>query len=89
MQNGVCPMNLSDHYPIFAARKKFKQKGSKTKLRARKYKNLDEIALISDLTNSDWNIIFNCENPSEAWDLCVYIFSTVLDIHAPWKLNEL
>ena len=40
-QNGVCPMNLSDHYPSFAARKKFKQKSSKTKLRARKYKNLE------------------------------------------------
>ncbi len=84
-QHDVSPNIVSDHYIIFGARKKFKTKTSKTKLWARKYKNLDENKLIQDLNNANWVNVQENQDPSAAWDELLFIFNTILDLHAPFK----
>ena len=85
-QAGVCPTDESDHYIIFASRKKFKVRRNKEKIRARRYKSLNEETFARDIEEHDWSQVLRCDDPSEAWDRFVEEFNAILDEHAPWKI---
>ena len=34
----------------------------------------------------DWSKVYECVDPSEAWDIFVFEFNSILDKHAPWKI---
>ena len=53
VQRGICPLDISDYYMIYCARKKFKVKTNKIRMWARKYKNLDEDLLSRDIEIHD------------------------------------
>ncbi len=84
-QAGICPTDESDHYIIFASRKKFKVETETRLLRARRYKSLVEEKFVEDLDKHSWDHILDCHDPSEAWDMFVEDFNEILDRHAPWK----
>ena len=84
-QHGIIPLAISDHYPVFGTRKKVKTKRAKTSIRARSYSKYDPAKLSVDLDNIDWTEVLNCVDPNLTWDLFVNKFTSLLDVHAPWK----
>ena len=85
-QAGICPYDESDHYIIYASRKKFKEKQSKGLMRARRYKSLVEEVFVEDLNRHNWDMVLNEDDPSRAWDVFVRDFNCILDRHAPWRM---
>ena len=85
-QHGVCPIDVTDHYIIFGSRKKFKEKHVTFRMRARKYKNFDEVGFINTVENTNWDNVMDEANPSIAWDRFVFGFNSILNIFAPWRI---
>ncbi len=79
-------ISCSDHYIIFASRKKFKERRGKERVGAQKYTNLDKAIFASDIANHDWNQVLHCEDPSVCWHMFVQEFNSVLDKHEPCKV---
>ena len=84
-QHGICPIDISYHYMIFASCKKFKIKHDKVQLTARKYKHFNEGRVIADIEGHNWDRLFACTDASLAWDMFVWNFNKILGRHAPWK----
>ncbi len=84
-QHGIIPLSVSDHYAVFGTRKKFKTKHAKTTTLARCYNKYDPVKLSLELDSTDWRDVFNCNDADMAWNIFVWKFNNILNIHAPWK----
>ena len=83
---GTLPTNASDHFFVYANRKKPKTKHPKSKVRGRAYSKLDENKFITNINNRHWGDILNLEDSETAWELFRSRFTNVLHEHAPLKV---
>ena len=99
--HGVLDDLLSDHFPVFAIRKKGREIIVKTKKRVRIYKNYNENNFTLLFNEIDWNEYYNCLDVNILWDMMHYRMQEILEImcpfktiyvrkdHVPWFTNEI
>ena len=78
---GSIPTNASDHFFIFAVRKKLKIKHPKHKFVGRAYSRLDPEKFKTDMENHDWNQVLTTNNSDIAWNLFKSDFLGILHSH--------
>ena len=83
--SGALPTNASDHFFVYAARKKPKVKHPKSKFKGRAYSRLDENEFKQEISNENWEGVLIQPDSDAAWELFRTIFITILHKHAPLK----
>jgi len=81
----VAICNLSDHRLIYASRKSIKIQRETKIIEARSYRQFDENAFVTDLTDMCWDSVVLANSPDEGWDRFLELFLSVCDKHAPVK----
>ena len=84
-KHGILNDLLSDHFPVFAIRKKVRETVTKVKKRVRTYKNYDEDNFKILFCEMDWNFFFNCSNVDNLWDMVYNHIQGILEIMCPYK----
>ena len=67
-------INISDHDLIYVINKKLQPKHVRVQLKGRSYKNYDKNNFVEELTNHDWTIFWESEEPEYCWD---FILTTI------------
>ncbi len=83
--HGTCPVSCSDHFLIYGCRKKKKIKADKKSIFARTYSKFNAANFLRDVELVDWNTVYACTYPNNAWETFKTHFVKLLDIHLPWK----
>ena len=98
---GTLDLNISDHLPIWAIRKKTKIKPTTSEFSGRTYKNYNKDILRERLSQINWQIFYNEPDVNRAWNFFVTSVLSILDIicptrksrytnsRPPWITNEL
>ena len=83
---GILDDLLSDHFPIYATRKKDRESNPKVKKRVRVYKNFDAENFGNLLMHRmDWNSYYIDEDPNTLWDKVYTCIMGILEIMCPYK----
>ena len=80
------PTNASDHFYVYANRKKPKTKHPKSKVRGRAYSRLDETKFKEDIANNNWTNIMESHDCDGVWELFCTQFLEILHRHSPTKV---
>ena len=72
-QCGSCPFTITGHDIIYASRKKFKEDRGKTKIKARKYSNLNEERFKHDIDYFYLTIVYQAQDVDTAWNMFINI----------------
>ena len=81
--SGVIDLGMSDHNLIYAVKNMTMPKYRQTCLRVRNYKRFNDNDFIQDLSRIPWNIITQCVNPNDSWQIWKSFFLEVIDRNAP------
>ncbi len=46
---------------------------------------MDEVLFAAEIENADWSCVYECEDPSDAWELFILQYMQILDKYAPWR----
>ena len=65
---GTISLDISDHVPIFVRIKKERNDTKKEKFMGRSYLNFDVQKIAQMLNSHDWDVFYNIQNVSEAWE---------------------
>ena len=84
--SGILDKLLSDHFSIFAVRKKNCEQVIKEKKNIRLYKNYDREAFCMWLANSNWIQYFNTRNVDVLWNIIYSRIVEILEIMCPRKM---
>ena len=82
---GVLVTNVSDHFCIFATRKKPKPGHETSDFRGRAYSKLDRDKFIEDMIDTDWTVVTDLNDSEQAWLKFKEMSLTILHKHAPMK----
>ena len=84
--SGVLDDLLSDHFPVYANRKKDREVHPKVKKKVRVYKKFDPTIFENLLLNRiDWDDFFLCEDPDSLWDIIYECITGILEVMCPYK----
>ena len=64
---GNIPVGFSDHNLVYMAYKTCPVKVKPRVVKTRTYRKFSDVAFQNDLTNVNWDVIFQTENPETAW----------------------
>lgn len=81
---GTWEINISDHQPVYAIRKKERTKQPKVVIECRSFKNYIKSDFQQDLQEHNWDNFFLLENPEDAW---CFLYETILyyaNRHCPY-----
>ena len=84
--SGILDDLLSDHFPVYAVRKKHRETNPKVKKKVRVYKNFDSDIfgnLIEDRVN--WDAYYAEEDPNSLWDSIHQCIIGILEVMCPYK----
>ena len=84
-QRGVLSVSATDHLPIFASRKKFKDAHDIEKTYGRAYSRLKPDVFQTEVASHDWSNVLLEMDPDNAWNIFKVKFIRILDKHAPYK----
>ena len=87
-QHGVLTVSATDHLPIFASRKNFKESHEKDEIYGRAYSRLKPEAFIAQVTSTEWIDVLNEMDPDLAWSIFKKKYIKILDKHAPFKFFQ-
>ncbi len=77
---------LSDHYLIFAARRRHKKEHKTNEVNGRNYRFFNEENFRHDVDSTDWSSVYNAPTSSSAAIAFMEILFGVINKHAPEKL---
>ena len=80
----IIPFGNSDHDLLCYTRYSKEPVSPSRTIRKRSYKNFEETKFLCDLSEVDWTPVYSCQEVDLAEATFTRIFSSVLDIHAPW-----
>ena len=82
---GVLNDLISDHFPVYAVRKKSREIVERVWKSVRIYKNydVDHFKNLFDLI--DWENFFNCSAPDVLWDILYERIQEILEVMCPYK----
>ena len=84
--SGIVNDLISDHFPVYAIRKKEREYSPKVKKRVRVYKNFDADVFGTLLTTRiDWNEYYGEEDPNLLWDTVYSCMIGILEVMCPYK----
>ncbi len=84
-QTGVIPHGASDQYIVYPMKKKRKIKDEKDEYSGRSYDKMNKMAFSYDVITTDWDDVYNEQDPKLASMKFKQIFTSLLDKHAPYK----
>ena len=82
---GVLNDLLSDHFPVYAIRKKERETVVKVKKKVRIYKNYDENNFKILFNEMDWDSFFICLDVDNLWEKMYTHIHNILEIICPYK----
>ena len=80
---GNLPVGFSDHNLVYMSYKACIIKAKPKIVKTRSYRKFNIEEFQNDLSNMDWNVVFQANDPSAAWNCFKNIFKTISDKHAP------
>ena len=83
--SGIMDELLSDHFTIFAIRKKDHEKVWKVWKKVRIQKNFDKEVFCTLLLNSDWNQYYAIRDVDLLWNIVISRILEILEIMCPYK----
>jgi hypothetical protein len=83
-QTDVVPLGLSDHSLTYIIRKGKKNKVKSSFIKARTYRNFNEVSFNNDLAHADWSGVFSADTIDGAWSAFKRTFLQISDKHAPF-----
>ena len=81
--SGNIPVGFSDHNLVYMTYKSRPVKAKPKILKTRSYRKFDSSLFHDDLNNTDWNFVFQADNPEIAWCCFKDKFKQISDKHAP------
>ena len=84
-KSGTLNINISDHYPVFAIRKKQRHHIPKKIITCRIYRNYHKDLFVDNLINQDWSIFDRTNAPDILWKVTVSNIHRALDPICPIK----
>ena len=84
-KSGVLPDMISDHYPIYAIRKKRREDCRVSSEYVRDYKNFNENVFCQLLDNLDWQDYYFEPNPENQWRFLHDGVMNILSVMCPYK----
>ena len=100
-ESGSLPINISDHLPIFALRKRNRMEKHNVTSRGRSYRNYEPEQFKHNLRSKDWTEFWNCHDANRCWEImyeytkdqinlvCPEKNFKFSDTKPPWYNNEL
>ena len=82
---GVMDINISDLDLIYVINKKLYTKHVRVQFRGRSYKNYDKDIFVDELTNHDWTIFSESDDPEYCWDFILTTIEKYIDSMCPMK----
>ena len=70
-------------------RKKIQHKYKPKTIRSRSFKNYDPVKIKADINNTDWEPLYNCENPNTAWKMLKETVPKLFDHHIPFTTKTI
>lgn len=83
--SGVLDINVSDHLPIYAIRKKTKKDTKLVTFTCRKLKYFCNDFYKEKLLSLNWEDLYNSNDPNKVWEILVNSIRTILDKYYPFK----
>ncbi len=80
---GNIPVGFSDHNLVYTAYKSCKIKAKPKMVKTRSYRKFNVDQFQADLTDTNWNVVFQATDPCAAWCYFKDIFTNISDKHAP------
>ena len=88
LQAGCIEVDVSDHFPVYVLFDKLNIHASQhKKILRRNFKHFQAQLFRYDLMNTNWEDVYKCDNPNEAYRNFVGIFNSVCEKHAPLQLS--
>ena len=84
--HGSCDPGLSDHYLIYASRRRAKEKRKTNEIYGRNYRNFNEANFKHDVDQIDWSDVYNVPTSSSAAVVFREILLGTINKHAPEKM---
>lgn len=82
---GTDDMNISDHQPVWAIRKKHQTKAPRINFECRSFNNFNSMAFSETLHAHDWNNYYNEICVDKLWDEMESVMIEAADLHCPFK----
>ena len=82
---GTLNYNLSDHEAIYVTKKKNREAKTKTEFVGRSYRKYNKDILQEKLTNENWDLLFETNDPNMVWDLIIDRIEKHLNTMCPLK----
>ena len=89
MCSGISNDLLCDHLPVFAIRKKTRNKHVKTRVRIRSYKHFHKDNFNALLLNKNWAEFYNITDPDELWEIMQTNIFDILSVMCPIKIKSI
>ena len=83
---GCVPTSASDHFFVYAVRKKAKVKHPKFDFVGHAYSKLKKDAFVTDVTSHDWSPVLESNDNDQSWNIFKNAFLSILGVH--WVLTE-
>ena len=88
LTSGISKDLISDHLPIFAVRKKDRNRHIKTRVLTRTNKKLDKDIFNNMLDNCLWENFLEIKNPDTLWDIMLTNITDILSVMCPLKYRN-
>ena len=85
LESGVLDDFVSDHYSIFAIRKKTRESHVMINRKVRDYRAFDEKNYSNLLKGQNWDRYIASQNPDEQWEIILGYVREILSIMCPYK----
>ncbi len=83
--SGTIPHGATDHYLVYATRKKAHVKHETDVYKGRAYGKMDKVKFCYDIITNNWDDVYNEMNPNQVWINFKAKFVETIDKHAPYK----
>ena len=84
-KSGVLNDLLSDHFPVYAVRKKGRECVKKVRRKVRIYKHFDADVYGLLIDKIDWEKYYSVEDPDIIWDMIYVRIVEILEVMCPYK----
>ena len=84
-QAGTIEIHISDHQPIYIVHKKARDKRESVEFKGRSYRNFSKDEFRKRITQIDWKVFYEMDDPTLAWDFIQKHIFLILDNMCPIK----
>ena len=87
-ESGTLSTYVSDHQPIYVIKKKERTKHNSVTFEGRSYRQLNLDEMLNNLGKTNWDDLFTCSTPGDAWDILQTRVATELDKQCPVRTTK-